>query len=46
MKVKTLKNTIYRSILMKVPFEIFVARFIYILIAKNRSKLSNEGCEI
>jgi predicted DCC family thiol-disulfide oxidoreductase YuxK len=34
------------AILMKVPFVIFIARAIYKWIAKNRSKLSDEGCEI
>ncbi len=34
------------AFLMKIPFGIYFARSIYRLIAKNRSKLSNEGCEI
>lgn len=34
------------AILMKIPFVIYIARSIYKLIALNRSRLSDEGCEI
>ena len=34
------------AIFMKIPFIIYITRYIYKLIAKNRHKLTQEGCEI
>ena len=31
---------------MKIPFVIYISRAIYKWVAQNRSKLTNEGCEI
>ena len=34
------------AIIMKIPGAIYVSRFVYKYIAKNRQKLSSEGCNI
>ena len=34
------------AIIMKIPFIIYISRFFYKIIVKNRHKLTQEGCDI